>query len=200
VVSTAAGVARSAAGAVLTGGASRRMGRDKATLPVDGRAMGERVADALRSAGLSPVFCVGGSGLPGLELVADPGLAGRGPMSGILGALGRAAASGASIVVVLACDLPGASAVGIGAVLAALHAAPDSLVAVPVLDGRIEPLHAAWRVEALDIIAPDEPAVHRVIASLPHVEVGGLDPAWLRNVNRPEDLDPDRDPRRAGPA
>ena len=42
-------------GAVLTGGASRRMGRDKALVLVDGETLGERVVDALRRAGASDV-------------------------------------------------------------------------------------------------------------------------------------------------
>ena len=40
-------------GAVLCGGASRRMGADKATILVDGVAMARRVADALAAAGCS---------------------------------------------------------------------------------------------------------------------------------------------------
>ena len=89
---------------------------------------------------------------------------------------------------VLACDLPEVSADGVRAVVSGLLADADALVAVPVVDGRIEPLHAAWRVTARSTIGEDEPAVHRVIAALPHVQVDGLDPAWLRNVNTPEDL------------
>ena len=52
------------AGAVLTGGRSSRMGRDKATLPVDGVPMAARVADALRRAGAEPVLAVGGDQPP----------------------------------------------------------------------------------------------------------------------------------------
>lgn len=177
-----------AAGAVLTGGASRRMGRDKATLPIAGGPMAERVVRALRDGGLDPVCCVGGAGLPGLELLADEGAPGRGPMGGVRTALAWAAGAGAPIVVVLACDLPDAHADGVRAVVQALLAAPGSLVAVPVVDGRLEPLHAAWRVDALARIPFDEPAVHRVIESLAHVEVPGLDPAWFRNINEPGDL------------
>jgi len=176
------------AGAVLTGGASRRMGRDKATLPVGGRAMGDRVVGALVAAGLAPVFCVGGRGLPGVELVADAGPAGGGPMGGIRAALDRAARAGATMVAVLACDLPDVSPAGILAVVRALAVAPAAFVAVPLVGGRAEPLHAVWRVEAAALLPLDEPAVHRVIAGLDHVEVAGLDPAWFRNVNTPHDL------------
>ena len=48
------------AGAVLCGGASRRMGRDKALVDVDGVAMAERVARALDAAGCAAVRFIGG--------------------------------------------------------------------------------------------------------------------------------------------
>ena len=43
--------APSFAGAILTGGSSTRMGRDKALLEIGGRALAGRVADALRGGG-----------------------------------------------------------------------------------------------------------------------------------------------------
>jgi molybdopterin-guanine dinucleotide biosynthesis protein A len=168
------------------------MGRDKASLAVGGRPMGRRVADALVGAGLDPVFAVGGRGVEGLELVADPVPPGGGPMAGVRAALARAGSAGAAIVVVLACDLPDVAPAGIRAVVQALTGAPGALAAVPVVAGRLEPLHAAWRVEALGAVPAGEPAVGRVLAALPHVEVAGLDPAWLRNVNAPGDLAPGR--------
>ena len=48
------------AGAVLCGGASRRMGTDKAFVEVGGQPMAERVAAALEEAGCAPVVFVGG--------------------------------------------------------------------------------------------------------------------------------------------
>ena len=50
------------AGAVLTGGLSARMGRDKALLRVDGVPMAVRVATALRAGGADPVAAIGGDG------------------------------------------------------------------------------------------------------------------------------------------
>ena len=48
-------------GAVLCGGASRRMGRDKALIAVDGVLMAERVAQALTVGGCGEVVFVGGN-------------------------------------------------------------------------------------------------------------------------------------------
>jgi molybdopterin-guanine dinucleotide biosynthesis protein A len=170
-------------GAVLTGGRSTRMGRDKASLVVDGTPMGLRVIEALRAAGAAEVFAVGGAGVGDVRVVPDDGA--PGPMAGVRAAL---AAARHDAVVVLACDLPDVSPDGVRAVVDALVADDGALVAVPVVNGQLEPLHAAWRRAALAAIDPDEPAVHRVIAGLPHIEVAGLDPAWLRNVNEPGDL------------
>ncbi|MEM1333777.1 MAG: NTP transferase domain-containing protein, partial [Actinomycetota bacterium] len=47
------------AGAVLAGGRSRRLGTDKAAVEIDGRAMADRVLDALRAVGTRPVV-IGG--------------------------------------------------------------------------------------------------------------------------------------------
>ncbi|WP_434127450.1 molybdenum cofactor guanylyltransferase, partial [Enterococcus faecium] len=57
------------AGAVLTGGDSRRMGTDKALIEVDGGPLARRVANALRAAGADPVIAVGGD----LEALGDLG-------------------------------------------------------------------------------------------------------------------------------
>jgi len=94
------------AGAVLTGGTSRRMGRDKATLEIDGVAMARRVADALIAAGCAPVVAVGGDatrlGAIGIPVVDDD-WPGEGPLGGIITALRH---SERAAVVVAACDLP----------------------------------------------------------------------------------------------
>ena len=84
------------------------MGTDKALLEVDGRALAVIVADALRTSGADRVVAVGGDldGLSALGLDAVPDLhAGEGPLGGILTALD---ATTEDVVVVLACDLPGA--------------------------------------------------------------------------------------------
>src|SRR5688500_7809469 len=93
-------------GAVLAGGRSIRMGRDKALLPVGGRALVTIAADALRDAGASEVLVIGGDAVAlqdlGLTLVVDR-WPGEGPLAGLATAL---AAAHDEVVAVLACDLP----------------------------------------------------------------------------------------------
>jgi molybdopterin-guanine dinucleotide biosynthesis protein A/rhodanese-related sulfurtransferase len=158
-------------GAVLTGGRSSRLGVDKSLLFAD------RVEAALRAAGATEVLRVGGAG--GL---ADE-VAGAGPLGGIATALRRASQD---VVVVLACDLPNVHADGVRAVVAGLG--PGADVAMPAG----QPLHAAWHRRSLpEVLAALERGTLAVRAALDRlrvVEVDGIDPAWLVNVNRPEDL------------
>jgi molybdopterin-guanine dinucleotide biosynthesis protein A len=82
-------------GAVLTGGASRRMGRDKALVEVHGRALVAVAADALRAAGAEVVLTIGGdadalvAAAPGTRPVADLHPA-EGPLGGLLTAFAAA--------------------------------------------------------------------------------------------------------------
>lgn len=152
-------------GAVLAGGASARMGADKAAL------FGDRVAAALTAAGAAEVL-----------VIVEDDRPGHGPLGGIATALRQAAHD---VVVILACDLPFAHPDGIRAVVDALG---DHDVALP--PG--EPLHGAWRRRALvEVDAAIDGSTLAVKAALDRLrvlEVPGLDPRWLTNVNRPTDL------------
>lgn len=222
------------AGAVLCGGASRRMGRDKALIPVDGRTLAGRVADALDAAGASPVVAVGGDlaalRAEGLTAVPDA-MPGAGPLAGIVTALGpgrdRAttldtldtpdvpdasdppegsggadAPSGADatrpadapgIVFVGGCDLIDPSPEAIRATVAALAGDATADVAVPVVAGCRQWVHAAWRRGAraslAAALAAGERAVHAAVSvgALRVVEVG-LDPRSLADADVPADL------------
>src|SRR5262245_62947407 len=114
-------------GAVLCGGRSRRMGRDKALIPVGGTPMAQRVADALWVAGASDVVGVGRE--PGA--LASVGLAtvpddrpDAGPAAGIVTALARA--GGDEMVMVVGCDLVAPSPAAMGVTVAALARHPRS--------------------------------------------------------------------------
>jgi molybdopterin-guanine dinucleotide biosynthesis protein A len=128
-----------AAAAVLAGGASRRMGRDKATMPVDGVELAATVlAAAARVA--APVVLVAPEGHPARRLaapvVADPA---QGPLAALAAALEALAAAE---VLVLAGDHPGLRV----ELLAHLVALAPRGEAVACRRGpRLEPLVAVYR-------------------------------------------------------
>lgn len=177
------------AGAVLTGGRSRRMGRDKALLPVDGTAMARRVADALRRAGADPVVAVGGDQAAlaalGLDWRRDR-YPGEGPLGGLLSAFD--ALPGVDVVAVVATDLPALTAEVVGAVLVELDAHDVALARTD----RLEPLCGVWRARSAPVLGAaferGERSIHRAVAQLDVVEVP-VERAALRNVNVPADLD-----------
>jgi molybdopterin-guanine dinucleotide biosynthesis protein A/rhodanese-related sulfurtransferase len=169
------------------------MGRDKALLEVGGRALAAVVGDALRAAGADPVLAVGGDGaaLAGLGLDAVPDdHPGEGPLGGVLTALRRAPTD---LVAVLACDLPGARPGGVAAVVAALAAQPGADVALPVAGGRRALVHAAWRSRVEPALASafagGERSLAGALRGVRVVEVAGIDPAEVADVDVPADLD-----------
>jgi molybdopterin-guanine dinucleotide biosynthesis protein A/rhodanese-related sulfurtransferase len=195
-----------AAGVVLAGGASTRMGVDKAFVSVGGRPMVALVADALRAGGCDPVWVQGGD-LPRLEALgltgrpdpvitdpvfADPTaadvsgvLARPGPVAAIAAAL---AASAAPTIVVAACDLPSLT----GAVVSGLVRVSSTLdtVAVAAAGGRRH-LVAAWPgsvgVRVDEAMARGVRSYGDLLAAVGAVEVD-VDPRAVHNVNRPDDL------------
>jgi molybdopterin-guanine dinucleotide biosynthesis protein A len=174
--------------AVLTGGASRRMGRDKATLLVDGTAMGARVAAAATAAGAAAVVCIG-SPVGDLPLMPDE-RPGDGPLGAIAAALRWAAGRPA---VVLACDLLDPDPIAVRtAVAEAIGHGCD--VAVPVVDGREQWLHACWLPGALDAIGAaidgGERAVHRAAAGLRVHRYEAADAAAFADADTADDLPP----------
>jgi molybdopterin-guanine dinucleotide biosynthesis protein A len=132
---------RQMAGVLLTGGASRRMGTDKARLVVDGETLAARGARVLSSV-CDPVIEVGPgvSGLPAVE--EEP--RGAGPLVALLagvGALGNPRA-----VVLLGCDLPFVEP----AVLRLLVEWPGSGTVVPVVAGRFQYACARYGTAAIE--------------------------------------------------
>jgi molybdopterin-guanine dinucleotide biosynthesis protein A len=136
--------ARSAvAGLLLTGGASRRMGSDKALLEVDGHRLVDRAAAVLRAVA-DPVIEVG-PGWSGLAAVReDP------PGSGPLAALGAGAAALRAAghdgqVLVLAVDMPRVSVELLR--FLARRGGPET--AVPRADGHPQPMCARYGPDVL---------------------------------------------------
>lgn len=189
-------------GAVLCGGASRRMGRDKALIEIDGQAMARRVADALLSAGATTVVAVGGDldALRAEGLLAVPDDApGAGPLAGVVTALADLPGGSptgddpAAIVFVGGCDLVTPSPTAIAATVAALRAEPGLDAVVPVVDGRRQWMHGAWRRRAraplTSALDAGERAVHAAAAAA-GVRVGTvvLDPSAVADADTPADL------------
>lgn len=126
-------------GVVLAGGTSARMGRSKADLPFEGRTFLDRVAFAL-GAVCDEVVVAGTSNGYWPEL-RDEGEAHRGPLSGIVTALGRG-----SGVLVCAVDHPLVRV----ETLRGLRSLADDRPVVPVHDGVPQPTTAWYPASALD--------------------------------------------------
>lgn len=191
---------------IQAGGASSRMGEDKALKPFLGRPLIQRVIDRLspiadevivttnRPADYAFLNASTGSAHR-LRLVSD-----LIPDRGALGGLYTAVASASHpIAAVVACDMPFANArliEGMGRLLVETEAD----VVITQSDGGYEPLHAAYRRETC--LPAIESAIHadlwKVIAWFPQVsvvelsaeEVRSFDPQGLAfwNVNTPEEF------------
>lgn len=150
---------------ILAGGASRRMGRDKALLDAGDGPLLERSAQLGIDLGL-PVLVVGrtqpdGWPLPDVRFAADRE-AGQGPLGGLVTALALAAP-----ILVIACDLPRLDA-------ECLRWLRDESARVPLADGLIttdaggiEPLFACYTAHCLAMarthLAAGQRAMHRLI-------------------------------------
>lgn len=182
-------------GVLLAGGASRRMGRDKAWVQLGGEALAVRGLRVLDDVCDDVVVASGDGcrlGALGRTQVADAG-EGRGPLAGIVAGL---AAARHDLVAVLAVDLPGADA-------AVLRRLADvwrgEAAVVPCVRGRLEVLHGVWARAACgalrERLAGGQPAVVAAARALgvraAGREVWGdldADGAFAGNVNHPEDL------------
>jgi molybdenum cofactor guanylyltransferase len=149
--------------AVLAGGASRRMGRPKASLPYGATTLLEFQATRL-AALFDEVFVVvkeapaSGVGPARVLLDRDPGHA-------AIHGLARALEEARDRVFVLAVDVP-AMPPALARWLAERALATEALAVVPRADGRLQPLAAVWRraalVEARRRIAAGEPSLQEL--------------------------------------
>ena len=126
------------AGLLLTGGASRRMGVDKALLEVDGVSLAQRTANVL-GAVVAPALEVG-PGCTSLPAVQEAP-AGEGPLAAAAAGFRALAQRGhAGPVIVVATDLPRLSV----AVVEALASHPSAGSVVPLVAGHAQWLAARW--------------------------------------------------------
>jgi molybdenum cofactor guanylyltransferase len=173
-------------GFVLVGGASSRMGRDKALLPVGGRTLVEDIAAQVRAAAGS--VCLIGApqkyGHLGLPVVADK-IENCGPLGGLYTAL---SCTEAEWIVLVACDMPGVTAAFLEQLLDAAETS-DADCVVPETGGKIDPLCAVYhrRIEPLVASAIDRKLfkMQDFVSTLRTCYWPVADPRPLQNVNTP---------------
>jgi molybdopterin-guanine dinucleotide biosynthesis protein A len=177
---------------VLAGGESRRMGRDKAHLPVDGEPLALRIARRFAGAvaGVS-IVCKRGGGCEdlGLPVVYDAAPQ-RGLVHGMLAAL---AAAGPQWRLLLACDMPDVGPEVLDGLWRTAHAT-GARGAAPRLPGRDvpEPLPSLWNARLTPPALPaTDLAAHRFVVgsglALWHVPEEGR--TWFAHANTPAELD-----------
>jgi molybdopterin-guanine dinucleotide biosynthesis protein A len=172
------------AGLLLTGGASRRMGTDKAAVRVDGCSLAERTA--LLLAGVAGPVVEVGPGYTSLPRTTEA-LPGAGPLHAVAaGAAFLAGVGHTGPALVVATDLPRLTA----GLLAALSSWPAPGCVVPLDAGRPQPACARYSPAALaeaSVLAAS--GQRSLMALLGRVEVAWLTPAdWGPAAGRPDAL------------
>ncbi len=203
-MSLAAGTCPDVEGFVLAGGASSRMGRDKALLKLGGRPLIAHACDVLQAAGLTAQIAGARSKLNKFAPVIPDASADGGPLAGICSALAQAKAEWA---VFLPVDLPlmapsliqflvrHARISGMPVTLASINGFAQTFPAVvrrnalPVLESELRAGRSgcfrAFRAAGVSLVAAE------MVAQSGHVaDARGLAPfQWFLNVNTREDLD-----------
>lgn len=182
---------------ILAGGASTRMGRDKAWLAVDGQPLLQRQVEVVRETGAEAVWISGRSGVDyaamGVPVLLDatPGL---GPLAGVHEAL-RVVPQ--DLLLVLAVDLPRMTS---GLLRWLRDQSRARCGVVPVVGGNWEPL-AAFYPRGMERLISGELAAGRLamrgmirkaldLGWVRLVEVRGEDAGCFANWNAPDDLSP----------
>jgi molybdopterin-guanine dinucleotide biosynthesis protein A len=197
-----------AAGFVLAGGQSTRMGADKALIQLDGQALVVRALNTVREAGLTASIAGARSSLTNYAPVIED--CGQGPLSGICAAL---ASSSAQYAVFLPVDLPLLPASLLMFLLR--HAqVTGAAVTVPSVNGFAQTFPAvvdraslgtlqssltegdggcftAFRAAAVQLDMPFSVVAVELLAQCGQVNHPDSLPAslWFLNVNTPQDLE-----------
>lgn len=176
------------AGFVLAGGASRRMGRDKAVLTLGNTTMIEQIASAVRTAAgnVTIIGPVERYAHLGLSVVPDK-IENCGPLGGLYTALGL---TGADWNLIVACDMPHVTAAFLKQLIEAAEAA-DADCLVPENGGKLDPLCAVYHAR---LLRAAESAIHHKLFKM-HDFISTLrtsrwsvpDPRPLQNINTPSE-------------
>lgn len=180
-------------GYVLAGGRSRRFGRDKSLVVIEGRRAVERQVSVLAEICDGPVTVVGAEGhdVVGASVIRDVG--GRqGPLDGLVTALNHASSGGAIRAAVVAVDLWNLTSGIVGRMADEFDEGLDDVVHLRAAESRRDqPLCAVWNVTsccpALEAaFVSGERSVVRAWTELRRRAVD-VDDSVLANVNTPED-------------
>lgn len=174
---------------VLTGGESRRMGQDKASLPIDGVPQAQRVVDALLPK-VVKVTTLGRQPTPGADFLPDAE-----EFAGPAAALARFTPT-ADLVFVASCDLP---LFDPGIVDVLVEKLGDRRAAAPFVEDWRQPLCALYRAETFDVLkdvateglrCPNKwlARLDPVLLDEAALEKEGIDPRSTLGANTPEEL------------
>ncbi len=167
-------------GAVLCGGASTRMGQDKASLVLAGRPMVDWVADAMRQAQVEPVVALGGQ--EGLSLPVLPDEIGdQGPLHVLISALERL-----GDIVICPCDVPLVSAKLFRSIVSA-GAVTDKPV-VLAKSSQLQPLIGLYKESSIELLKAGYEAGKRgprLVLNDHDVEVVAASVDETQNINTP---------------
>ena len=184
-------------GAILAGGASRRMGEAKALTSLGGKPLLDRVVESIAPQ-VSSVAIIGGPPVwaeqRGLDHRADAIAGGRGPLAGLLAAMDYATQikSNSDFVFVTATDMPFLPP---DLVSRLLEESDNGLPVIPRSGNRLQPLAALWPRDMHSKITSglrgkSVESMKDLYQGTGFQEVGfetvPLDPFF--NVNTPEDL------------
>jgi molybdenum cofactor guanylyltransferase len=189
------GLVKSVAGVILAGGASQRMGQEKALALLGGRALIAHVI--ARFAPQVGPLAVSANGDPGrfsafdVPILADGVCARGGPLAGVHAGLGFAENRGCDLLAVVPVDAP---FLPLDLVVRLASSRRSNEIAAAAGPEGLEPLFSLWPIAAKSALAGalerGERGAARTIQSLPHrlVEFAAADPNPFLNVNRPDDL------------
>jgi molybdopterin-guanine dinucleotide biosynthesis protein A len=177
-----------ASAAILAGGRSSRMGRDKSLLPVGARPLISRIHEQL--VGRFDDILIGSNdpdrhAFVGARIVPDV-VPGTGPLMGIASVV---AAARYDRVFVTACDIP---VVDLDTVGQMLVLAEDADCVVPVSAAGHEPLFAVYRRSALpamrEVLAAGRRRISAIFPLVRTHDYPLAHAAWYRNLNTPEEM------------
>ncbi len=180
-------------GLILAGGYSRRMGRDKALLEINGKPQVEHVFDLLQKYCLK-VFLSKRADQKSYKNIASINdtdeFSGHGPLGGILSAMKEHPDANWLII---ACDLPFITEKTIQTLLELRDPQKQATAFISSQDGLPEPLCAVWEGHAYGpILKLFNEGIHCprkvLIKSDTHL-LKQNDPHWLDNINTPQEYE-----------